>query len=259
MSTVTSRDGTRIAFDRAGEGPAIILVDGAMCYRGAGPADALAAELAGAFTVHTYDRRGRGESGDATGDGVSSVEREVDDLDALVEQAGGRAFVFGHSSGAVLALEASLREPGIAGLALFEPPPVGGGSEAELFKRLDELVRAGRRGEAVEAFQTAIGLPPEMVAGMRESPFRAALEAIAPTLVYDTALTSAADLGRYAAVSVPAILIDSLASPELLHASTRAVAEAVPGARRRSLPGGFHDVEAEVLAPVLGEFFGERA
>ncbi|MEV0826653.1 alpha/beta fold hydrolase [Nonomuraea rubra] len=276
MNIVTSPDGTPIAFTRTGEGPALILVDGAMCLRGAGPSDALAAELAGAFTVYTYDRRGRGESGDALQDGAgpeagvqapeveaegkagvkAEVTAEVGDLAALVEQAGGSAYVFGHSSGAFLALEASLRGVGVAGLALFEPPPAGGEEGAELLERLRKLVREGRRGEAVEAFQAAVGLPQEMISGMRESPFRPVLEAIAPTLVYDAAVTNAADLARYAAVTVPALVVDSLASPDRLRTASRQVAQAVPGAARRSLPGGFHDVEAGVLAPELIGFFG---
>ncbi|MFG1703076.1 alpha/beta fold hydrolase [Nonomuraea sp. M3C6] len=259
MNTVTSSDGTRIAFDRVGEGPAVILVDGAMCYRGAGPSGALAAELARDFTVYTYDRRGRGESGDSDATAAPIVEREIADLVALVEHAGGTAFVFGHSSGAVLALEASLHAKGIAGLALFEPPPVGSDAEAALRDRLDELVRAGRRGEAVEVFQAAVGIPPAMIAGMRNSPFRPALEAIAHTLVYDTTITSSARTDRYASVAVPTLLVDSQASPETLHTSTRTVARAVPGALHRSLPGGFHDVEASLLAPVLTHFFNEAS
>ncbi|NJP88809.1 alpha/beta hydrolase [Nonomuraea sp. FMUSA5-5] len=266
MDTVTSPDGTHIAFTRTGEGPAIILVDGAMCFRGAGPSDALAAELASAFSVYTYDRRGRGESTDArhpdTGGGAeewarASVEAEVDDLVALVGHAGGNAYVFGHSSGAILALEASLRGAGIAGLALFEPPPAGGDDDAELLERLRALVRAGRRGEAVEAFQTAIGLPREMIAGMRQSPFRAVLEGIAPTLAYDAAVANGADPARYAGVTAPVLVLDSEASPGLLRTACEDMAEAVPGAVRRSLPGGFHDVEAGVMGPALIEFFGK--
>ncbi|NUP76981.1 MAG: alpha/beta fold hydrolase [Nonomuraea sp.] len=251
MNTVTSSDGTRIAFEQAGEGPAVVLVDGAMCYRGAGPNTPLAAELARSFTVCTYDRRGRGESGDGA---AFAVEREVEDLAAVIGRAGGDVRVFGHSSGAVLALEAALAGVPIARLALFEPPPLG--EESGLSDELDKLVREGRRGEAVEAFQLAVGIPPEMVAGMRESPFRPALEAIAPTLVYDTRLTGSASPGRYAAVGVPALLLDSESSPERLRESTRLMAETVPGARRRSLPGAFHGVDPDVLAPVLAEFFG---
>ncbi|NUP63633.1 MAG: alpha/beta fold hydrolase [Nonomuraea sp.] len=251
MNTVTSSDGTRIAFEQAGEGPAVVLVDGAMCYRGAGPNTPLAAELARSFTVCAYDRRGRGESGDGA---AFAVEREVEDLAAVIGRAGGDVRVFGHSSGAVLALEAALAGVPIARLALFEPPPLG--EESGLSDELDKLVREGRRGEAVEAFQLAVGIPPEMVAGMRESPFRPALEAIAPTLVYDTRLTGSASPGRYAAVGVPTLLLDSESSPERLRESTRLMAETVPGARRRSLPGAFHGVDPDVLAPVLAEFFG---
>jgi pimeloyl-ACP methyl ester carboxylesterase len=251
MNTVTSGDGTRIAYDQVGDGPAVVLVDGAMCYRGAGPSGPLAAELARDFTVYTYDRRGRGDSGDSD---AYAVQRELDDLSALIGRAGGTACVFGHSSGAVLALEAHLAGVPIAKLALFEPPPLV--HDVDLHAQLDKLVRAGRRGEAVEAFQIAVGIPGEMVTGMRHSPMRAGLEAIAPTLVYDTAITSTASIGAYAAVSVPTLAVASESSPEILRTSTWTVAETVPGARKLGLPGGFHDVEPDVLAPVLVEFFG---
>ncbi|NRQ36118.1 alpha/beta hydrolase [Nonomuraea sp. NN258] len=249
MNTVTSSDGTRIAFDRVGAGPAVVLVDPAMCYRGAGPNTPLAPELARDFTVYTYDRRGRGDSGDAE---EYSVEREYADLAALIEHAGGAAFVFGHSSGGVLAAGASLAGVPIARLALFEPPPVDDG---EMPVQLDKLVRAGRRGEAVELFQSSVGLPQEMIAGMRNSPFRPALDAIAHTLVYDTTIAGWITLDAYAGVAVPTLLVDSESSPPTLHESTAAVAAAVPGARRRTLPGGFHDVAPDVLAPALKEFF----
>ncbi|MGR6918097.1 hypothetical protein ACU635_27970 [[Actinomadura] parvosata] len=149
----------------------------------------------------------------------AEVEAEVDDLVALVGHAGGNAYVFGHPSGAILALEASLRGAGIAALALFEPPPAGGDEDAELLERLRELVRAGRRGEAVEAFQAAIGLPQEMIAGMRRSPFRAVLEGIAPTLAYDTAVANGADPARYASVTAPVLVLGSEASPDLLRSA----------------------------------------
>ncbi|RSN05583.1 alpha/beta hydrolase [Nonomuraea sp. WAC 01424] len=250
MNTVISGDGTRIAYDQVGEGPAVVLVDGAMCHRGAGPNTPLAAELARGFTVLTYDRRGRGDSGD---NDAYSVAREVDDLAAVIGRTGGGAGAVGHSSGAVLALEAAVAGVPIARLALFEPPPLG--DDAGLADELDKLVEEGRRGAAVEAFQLAVGIPPEVVASMAGAPFRPALEALAPTLVYDARVTGTDTLSRYAAVTVPTLLIDSEASPERLRASTEAVAGTVPGARRRSLAGGFHDVEAGVLAPVLAGFF----
>ncbi|MEU5866448.1 alpha/beta fold hydrolase [Nonomuraea sp. NPDC047529] len=253
MNTVISGDGTRIAYDQAGEGPAVVLVDGAMCFRGSGPGGPLAAELARGFTVLTYDRRGRGDSGDGTESADFSVAREVDDLAAVIGRAGGDVRVFGHSSGAVLALEAAAAGVPIARLALFEPPPLG--DDAGLGDELDRLVKEGRRGAAVEAFQLSVGIPPEMVAAMAGSPSRPVLEGIAPTLVHDLRLTGTATLSRYAGLAVPTLLIDSAASPERLHASTAAVAEAVPGARHRRLPGGFHDVEPGVLGPALAEFF----
>src|SRR6266496_3829270 len=170
MRKVHSKDGTTIAFDWSGEGPAIILVGGALSDRSAGTQ--LAAHLAPHFTVYTYDRRGRGESGDTA---PYAIAREVEDIDALINEAGGSAFVFGHSSGAVLALEAARLLPTkITKLALYEPPFIIDDSRPpapqDYVPHLMELVSSGRRGEAVEYFMTVVGTPAEMVAQMRQSP-----------------------------------------------------------------------------------------
>lgn len=252
--TVTSVDGTTIAFERSGQGPALVLVDGACCHRAFGPLRPLAALLSADFTVHTYDRRGRGESGDtAPYDPVC----EVEDLAAIIEVAGGSASLYGVSSGALLALQAAA-DCGITipKLALFEPPIGDGGQDADddTAAVITELLAEGRRGDAVEHFQTAIGIPAEMVAGMRDEPFWPELEAVAHTLPYDLTIAAETSLGLLPKVTIPTLVIDSEGSSGDLPAWARAVVEALPDARHRSLPGGWHDVSAEVLAPVLRAF-----
>src|SRR5690242_1175522 len=170
MKTVVSKDGTRIAFDQSGQGPALMLVSGASATR----ADeaSVAAALAPYFTVFAYDRRARGDSGDTR---PYAVEREVEDLEAMIDEAGGAAFVFGHSSGAALALEAvRLLPTKITKLALYEPPFIIDETRAPMPEgfpaQLDELVASGRRGEAAERFMTFVGTPAEVVAQMRQSP-----------------------------------------------------------------------------------------
>ncbi|MDT0445300.1 alpha/beta fold hydrolase [Streptomyces johnsoniae] len=254
-ATAVSADGTGIAITRTGSGPPVVLVDGAMCHREFGPSADLAARLAPDFTVYAYDRRGRGGSGDSA---PYAVEREVDDLRAVIAAAGGSARVYGVSSGGILALEAAARGAAIDRLAVFEPPLPGpglaGDAAAELAPRLAALVADDRRGEAVELFQTSIGVPQEMVAAMRGAPFRPGLEAIAHTLVYDLTVTGAALPGRYASVAVPALVLRSEDTSAGLAASARALADAVPGALLRALPGHFHEVAPEELAPVIAAF-----
>jgi alpha-beta hydrolase superfamily lysophospholipase len=252
MNTVTSSDGTGIAYSTMGTGPALILIDGALCYRGAGPCTPLASLLAPRFTTYTYDRRGRGESRDTA---PYAVEREVDDLAALVTLAGDGAHLYGVSSGAMPALLAAERGLPVGRLALFEPPfATGPATGSELHRALAELVAAGRNGDALEHFQLAIGIPPETVAGMRHAPFRAALEAIAPTLVYDTAITASFPLSRLSTIDNPSLVIASADSTDGLHLAAKAAAETLPHGTLAQLPGWFHDVPAEDLAPVLTDF-----
>ena len=188
MDTVASADGTVIAFDRYGDGPPVIMTVGAFSTRS--QTEPLAKALAPLFTALNYDRRGRGDSGDST---PYSVEREIDDIAALIGQAGGSASVFGHSSGATLALHAAAAGLPITHLLLYEPPFNTGGNSPALpagfAGELAGLVSAGRRGDAVELYQTqAVGIPQEVVAQMRHAPFRPALEAVAHTLAYDAAI-----------------------------------------------------------------------
>lgn len=262
MSRVLSKDGTPIAFDQSGQGPALILVAGATATRVAQAS--LAAALAPQFTVFAYDRRGRGESGDTA---PYAVEREVEDLNALIAEAGGSAFVFGHSSGGVLALEAARLFPSnITKLALYEPPFIIDDSRPpvpqDYVPHLNELLAAGRRSAAVEYFLSdAMLLPREMVAQMRGSPMWPQLEAVAQTIPYDgmimgeTMRGNPASLKKWAAVRVDTLVLVGGRSPAFFHTGTHALAEILPSAQQRSLAGQDHGPADDVLAPALQAFF----
>ncbi|GIF70450.1 alpha/beta hydrolase [Asanoa ishikariensis] len=253
MSKVISDDGTTIAYERSGTGPPVILVDGAMCHRASGPMRGFAAALSEHFAVYAYDRRGRGESGDTQ---PYAVERELDDLRALVAAAGGTAYGFGISSGAALLIAASAAGIEFGRLALYEPPYVSD-RDPSYAPRLAELLSAGRNGDAIALFMTSIGMPADMVAGMRTQPFWPVFEAVAPTLAYDNAVMGDSSVPLVAAgsVTVPTLVAAGGASPANLRAAAKAVAEAVPGAEHRELPGETHDASPSVLGPVLVEFF----
>ena len=250
MRAVTSKDGTRIAFDQSGDGPAIILVVGAFNDRATGAP--LAQFLEQHFTVFNYDRRGRGESGDTA---PYAIEREIEDLDALISQAGGSACVFGYSSGATLALRAAAHGLAISQLALYDPPPTGT-KAGELAPQLAELIGSGRRGDAVELFQTeAIGIPPAVVAQMRHAPFRPALEKMAHTLIYESTILRSLPEELFAAVRVPTLVIDGEESHVMLRQAAQSVANALPNAQYQTLKGQGHDIVPAVVGPVLEEFF----
>ena len=259
MSTVTSTDGTTIAYERSGSGPPVILVDGAMCYRGAGPMRPLAALLQESFTVYTYDRRGRGESSDTL---PYVVAREVEDLQALIACAGGESYVYGISSGAALALVTAARGPGITKLALYEPPFMAevedGARIKEYTHRLHELLAAGRRGDAVALFMAYVGMPAQAIDGIRTQPAWTMLEAVAPTLAYDDDVLAGGLVPRdlAATITVPALVAAGGASPDGLQQAAKATADALPAAQHRTLDRQTHDVAPDALAPVLIEFFG---
>jgi pimeloyl-ACP methyl ester carboxylesterase len=239
MPTIASADGTGIAYERSGSGPALVLVDGAMCFRAAGPMRPLAALLSEHFAVYCYDRRGRGESGDAE---TYDPRREREDLAAVIAAAGGSAAVYAMSSGGAIALAAAASDCGVTAVALYEPPflPPDPAYTAELTARL----AAGRRGDAVALFMAKVGMPPPAIAGFRASPAFATLEAIAPTLAYDDALLAAP---IPAAVPVPAVLISGSSAPAVVE---------LPGAAYERLEGQTHDVDPAVLAPVLIKYLG---
>jgi pimeloyl-ACP methyl ester carboxylesterase len=259
MDTVTSRDGTAIAFDRYGSGPALILIGGAFQHRAIDPQTARLAELlAGTLTVYHYDRRGRGDSADTP---PYAVEREIEDIGALIEEAGGSAHLFGMSSGGALALEAASSGLPVTKLAMYEVPfwvEEGGLSAMRDYARqLTSLLAEGRRGDAVALAMTTFGAPPEAVEGMRQAPVWAMFESVALTLAYDAAVMGdySVPADRAASVKVPALVLDGGASPAWLREAADATAAALPDAERRTLDGQTHDVAPDVLAPVLREFF----
>ncbi|MFF4255977.1 alpha/beta fold hydrolase [Streptomyces sp. NPDC001663] len=251
-----SRDGTSIAYQRTGQGPAVILVSGAMST-GATVAP-LAGPLSGRFSVISYDRRGRGESGDTK---PYSVDREVEDLAALVDAAGGEASLYGISSGGALVLQAAASGLPVRRAAVYEVPFAvyeGGAKERAAYtEHLTEALEQGRPGDAVELFLRLTGLAEEMIQGARHSPMWAGMESIAPSLAYDNAVMGdgLVPRDRLAAIEVPVLSVAGDASPAWLREAARAVAETAPQGTYRSLEGQTHMVDPNVLAPVLAEFF----
>jgi pimeloyl-ACP methyl ester carboxylesterase len=259
MTHATSRDGTLIAYERSGKGPSLILVDGALCSRAFGPMPKLAPLLAPHFSVYVYDRRGRGESGDTL---PYSREREVEDIAAIVREAGGSAFLLGLSSGAALALEAAASGLAIEKVAAYEPPYVDegapdGGPDHE--GRLQGLLAAGDRAGAVRYFmRSMVGVPAPFVLMMQLTPWVwPKLKAVAHTLPYDAAVMSGFKVParRLAAVKVPTLAMYGSKTDVRLQKATRAVADAVPRAQLRALAGQNHNVAPKALTPAVLEFF----
>ena len=250
---VTSTDGTAITFERAGAGPALVMVDPAGGWSGFDNIRGLGRALASDLTVFTYDRRGRGTSGDRA---PYAVEREIEDLEAVIGEAGGSASVYGFSSGALVALHGAAAGLAIRKLVLFEPPirEAGEPPDVAFADRLATLIAEGRRAEAVTLFLTSIGVPDEVIEGM--GPARDALEAVAHTLVYDAEISNAMTDEVIRSVPVPTLVLDSQGSSDDLTGGTAALVAALPNAIRRSLAGEWHGVPDEVLAPVVKEFLG---
>jgi pimeloyl-ACP methyl ester carboxylesterase len=248
---VTSRDGTVIACERAGAGPALVVVDPALGYREFDNVRVLGERLAADFTVYSYDRRGRGHSGDTL---PYAVEREVEDLAAVISEAGGTACVYAFSSGGLLALQAAAVGVPIEKQVLMEPPIGTDDDPADVAftAEITELVAAGRRREAVERFLTACGVPPEVLVGM--APSMPALDAVAHTIVYDCLISTATTSKLLAKVPTTSLVLDSQGSSDDLTGWAASVAAALPNGRHRSLPGGWHGVPVEDLAPVVAEF-----
>jgi pimeloyl-ACP methyl ester carboxylesterase len=263
MATVVSQDGTRIAYERTGEGPPVVLVPAALSTRAFDPLTGeLAKLLTDPFTVCWYDRRGRGESGDTA---PYAVDREIEDIAAIVDAAGGSACLYGLSSGAALALLAAERLPLVTKLAMYEPPFIVDDGRPPLppdyVEQLDAAVAAGRRGEAVEIFMTkAVGVPTEYLAPMRQDPSWAGMEAVAHTLSYDGRVMGSTMSGRplpaaWGRITTPTLVMVGGDSEPFMHAGGRALADLLPHAELRVLPGQGHAVDAAVLVPVLTDFF----
>jgi pimeloyl-ACP methyl ester carboxylesterase len=261
MQKTASKDGTAIAYDRQGAGPTLILVDGAMTARASGSKPELARLLSPHFTVISYDRRGRGDSGDTQ---PYAVAREIEDIGALIRENGGTAYLYGHSSGACLAMEAAIQlGNAVKKLAMYEPPynsdPTSKAAWVHYLEELPKLLAAGRNGDAAALFMRFTGVPENQIDAMRQAPYWPGIEAIAPTLVYDHAEIMGADLSvpldRTARVRVPTLVMNGSASFDFMQPSAQALAGAIPQAQHRILPGQTHNVYPEVLAPVLIEFF----
>lgn len=268
MRTVTSKDGTTIAFDQSGTGPALILVGGAFEQRAMDSETAQLAALpllAQHFTVIHYDRRGRGDSADTQ---PYAVEREIEDIEALIDEAGGPAFVFGISSGAALAFEAALALGGkVKKLAMYEAPYNDDADARQAWrhyrKQLQELLAAGRRGDAGALFMMLLGASADQVDEARQLPMWPMWEAVAPTLAYDAAVMgedASVPAERAANLDVPALIMDGGASEwSFMHITAMALANAIPHARHRTLESQTHGVAPEAIAPVLVAFFNSDA
>jgi pimeloyl-ACP methyl ester carboxylesterase len=261
-SHVRSKDGTTIAYERSGSGPALILVDGALCSRSFGPSPKLAPLLARNFTVYAYDRRGRGQSGDTQ---PYCPAREVEDIAALVEAAGGSAFLVGLSSGAALSLEAAASGLPVTKVVAYEPPYVddsgqrGGGVYEGQLKR---LLADGDRGGAVKYFmKDMVGVPAAVVVMMRLMPWIwRKLEAVAHTLPYDAAVMTAFRIprARFASIGVPVLVMNGTKTDPRLREAAQAIVKAISGARYQELTGQTHNVKPDVLTPAAVEFLTAR-
>jgi Alpha/beta hydrolase family len=258
MEKITSADGTAIAYDRLGAGPAVVLVCGGSVDRMSNAP--LAALLAQDYTVYNYDRRGRGDSGDGA---EYAIEREFEDLDAIFAAAGGSAHLYGTSSGAALALLATAAGRPVNRLALWEPPYILEGTRnrppADTASIYRAFVAEGRRDKAAEYFMAeVVGLPAEFVAMAKESPWWPAQQAIAHTLAYDATVMGDYSLptDAIAKVTVPTRVLSGGASEDWMIKGNEAVVAALPNGSHRVLPGQQHNVDAAVLAPALKEFFG---
>ena len=261
VRSVRSRDGVSITYERIGQGPPLILVDGALCHRKLGPGAAMAKLLARHFTVFTYDRRGRGESGDADSHGVA---REVADFQAVLRETDGDACVWGHSSGGVLALEAANRVGGVRKLVLYEAPFIvddGRAPTEHEWAAISEAIAEDRRSDAVRTFLRLAGVPGLVRALMRLSPMWPKLEAVARTLPYDGALVRDYQRGKplpaglWPSVRMPVLVMAGGKSPAWLRSANQSLAACLPDAQYVALEGETHNVRAKAQVPWLLRFF----
>jgi pimeloyl-ACP methyl ester carboxylesterase len=271
MSTkfVTSKDGTKIAYETAGTGPTVILVDGAFCYRQFGPAPKLAPLLAKGLRIVTYDRRGRGES---TNTSPYAIEREIEDLRAIADDLGGPVSLVGFSSGAVLAMRAAAGGLDVRRLALYEPPIIvkeaPGPLQPDRKDEIIQLVAEGRNSDAVKTFMLMVGAPAIMIPFMKLMPgVWSKLTAVAPTLPHDLRILGDSGAGKsmppeltrtMASIKVPTLVMYGSKTPGSLQYAAKAVASTVPGAKLEALDKQTHNVNPKVIAPRLIEFFGKE-
>lgn len=264
MQMVTSRDGTKIGYNKTGKGDAVILITGALAARSAH--DSLAKLLSEKFTVYNFDRRGRGESGDNK---PYAVRREIDDIEALIQEAGGSAYVYGISSGASLALEAAAAlGDKVKKLAIYEAPYNEGDSVVIKWKEykstLEKLIAADRYEEAVDFHMKFVGVPDSVLAGIKASPGWPQMKKLAPTILYDVAVVGedrSVPEERIASINSTTLVMDggeSVSPMPFMRASADKIAKAIPNARRLTIQGESHNVANNVMADVLINFFGEK-
>jgi pimeloyl-ACP methyl ester carboxylesterase len=260
----TSADGTTIAYEARGTGPALVIVEGAMCHRTMGVSAGLADALEERFTVFAYDRRGRGESG--AGETAWSLEREIEDLETVIAAAGGHAHAFGASSGGVLCLEAARRGVAIDRLVVYEAPFIVDDTHApnpaDLPQRIASMVDRGQRGEAVRTFMRIVGIPAPFIGLMRVLPAWKKMTAVAHTLPYDLSMVVGRQQGEplpsgcYDDVAQDTLVIAGGKSPEYMLNAQTAIAAALPHGSLHTLPGQTHMVKPKVTAPALAAFLG---
>jgi len=260
-ATVTSKDGTKIAYDKVGHGPVVILVLGALNTRKSGTK--LAKLLASRFTVISYDRRGRGDS---TDNKPYAPRREVEDIEALIDQVGEPVYLYGHSSGAAIVLETAIEsDKKVKKLAIYEAPYAmdDNASKAakEYDRKLKKLIASGRNGDAVALFMRIAGVSDKQIQAMRRLPMWRGLETISPTLAYESDLLGEGHIlpvARLVGVTNSTLVMHGAASPAFMHDVAESLSKAIPKAQHRTLEGQTHGVKPDVLAPVLVEFFSSQ-
>lgn len=261
MNTATSKDGTELAYDVSGHGPPLVYITGATCFRRFRPIVGDVKVFATEFTVYNYDRRGRGDSGDVL---PYAIEREVDDIEAIVDAAGGRAILYGHSSGAALALEAAARMPEkIDRVVIYDASYAHDEAEqvsyAQLAERVRDLLAKDENARALKTFLQGIGMPRVFIALLPLFPGWKTMQALAPTLLYDIAITEVLPpVERFMGIEVPVQVVVGEKSPPELHQVARALADAVPRSSHRMLAGQDHMVSAKVLLPILTDSAADR-
>ena len=261
MAKIISKDSTEIAYDKQGQGPTVLLIDGALGYRSFGPMPELAKYLSTHFTIVTYDRRGRGDSGDTK---PYAVEREIEDIDAIIDKVGGSSYLYGISSGGCLALETAIKlGEKIKKLAIYEAPYNIDENDKEVWRKytveLNNLLIANHRGDAVALFMAFVGTPPTQIEGMRKMPMWSMFEAIAPTLLYDAYVMGFADrsvpIERLSRITAPTLIMHGGAGVPFMKEAALTISKAIPNVEFHTLEGQTHAVASEVVAPVLIEFF----
>ncbi len=259
MGKVISKDGTKIAYDRIGQGPTLVLVDGALAFRAFGSMPELAKLLSPYFTVVTYDRRGRGESGETK---PFAVEREIEDIEALIDEFGSEAYLYGMSSGGCLAIEATIKlGERVKKLALYEPPYNDNNPTEwkEYTRKLKEFLDANLRGDAAALFMAFVGTPAEQINGMRKSPIWSIFESEAPTLWYDAAAMGgeicSVPIKKVSTIRVPTLIMNGAAGASFMKETALTLSKAIPNAKYKAIEGQTHAIPPETVAPVLIEFF----